>query len=61
MDETVEEESVAKIHTHSISSFKRYWGCDCKNYCYTSTRTYVVKCIENAVVKNTAALAHIVM
>ena len=48
----------AKIHTHIISSCKRYWECDCKNYCCTSRYSNVVKCIRNAVVRNTAALAH---
>ena len=51
----------AKIHTHRISSFKRYWECDCNSYCCTSTHSNVAKCIGDALVKNTAALAHIVM
>ena len=51
----------AKIHTHGISSFKRYWECDCNNYCCTTTCSNVVKCIGNAVVKVTAAPEHRVM
>ena len=51
----------AKIHTHSISSFKRYWEWDCNNYCCTTTGSNLVKCIGNAVVKITAAPARIVM
>ena len=52
----------AKTHTHSMV-LKCIYGCDCKNYCCTSTRTVsnVVKCIGNAVVKIPAALAHIAM
>ena len=62
MDETVEEEHVeCKIHTNSLSSFKRYCECDCKNYCCTSKPSDLVKCIGSAVVKITAALAHVVM
>ena len=50
-----------KIYTHSISSLKRYWECDCKNYSCSSTRSNVAKCIGDVAIINNSALAHIVV